>query len=61
MSESGKKDWRELCDAAAKEKDPAKFALLIEELLEALNEKKRQRSLRNAGEEASYVEKPRPA
>jgi hypothetical protein len=36
-------DWRELCEAAAKEHDPDKFMALIIELNNALEERERRR------------------
>jgi hypothetical protein len=44
MSESKKKDWRELCASVASERDPKKLGLLVEELIRALDE--RQSKLR---------------
>lgn len=38
MSESEKKDWRELCAAFVSENDPRKLRLLLEELTRALDE-----------------------
>ena len=42
MSESAKKDWRELCAAVASENDPKKLELLLEELLQALDDRQFQ-------------------
>ena len=42
MSESNKKDWRELCAAVASENDPQKVTLLAEELIRALDERQSQ-------------------
>jgi hypothetical protein len=39
MSESQKKDWRELCAAVSSESDPKKLGLLVEELIRALDER----------------------
>jgi hypothetical protein len=36
-------DWRKLCEAAAKERDPDKFMALIIELNNALEERERRR------------------
>lgn len=38
MSESAKKDWRELCAAVAREKDSKKLELVLEELIRALDD-----------------------
>jgi hypothetical protein len=42
MSESNKKDWRELCASVASESDPKKLGLLVEELIRALEERQSQ-------------------
>jgi hypothetical protein len=42
MSESKKRDWRELCEAAATENDLKKRELLLEELLRALDDRQSQ-------------------
>ena len=42
MSESAKRDWRELCAAVASEKDSKKLELLLEELIRALDERQFQ-------------------
>ena len=42
MSESAKKDWRELCAAVASESDPKKLELLLEELIRALDNRQSQ-------------------
>lgn len=42
MSESAKKDWRELCAAVASEKDSKKLELLLEELIRALDDRQSQ-------------------
>ena len=42
MSESAKKDWRELCAAVASEKDSKKLELLLEELIRALDDTQSQ-------------------
>ena len=42
MSESAKKDWRELRAAVASEKDSKKLELLLEELIRALDAKQSQ-------------------
>ena len=45
MSESAKKDWRELCAAVASEKDSRKLELLLEELIRALDDRQSQSHL----------------
>ena len=45
MSESAKKDWRELCAAVASEKDSKKLELLLEELIRALDDRQSQSHL----------------
>jgi len=35
-----KRDWRELCECASKEKDSDKLIALVSELVEALDEQK---------------------
>ena len=42
MTESAKKDWRELCSAVASENDPKKLELLLEELIRALDDRQSQ-------------------
>jgi len=42
MSESVKKDWRELCAAVASEKDSKKLEPLLEELIRALDDRQFQ-------------------
>ena len=42
MSESAKKDWRELCAAVASEKDSKKLELLLQELIRALDDRQSQ-------------------
>ena len=42
MSESVKKDWRELCAAVASEKDSKKLEPLLEELIKALDDRQFQ-------------------
>jgi len=42
MSDSEKKDWRELCAAVASERDPKKLGLLVDELIRALDERQSQ-------------------
>jgi len=42
MSETKKKDWRELCAAVANENDPNKLGLLLEELITALDDRQSQ-------------------
>ena len=42
MSDSAKKDWRELCAAVASERDPRKLELLLQELIKALDNRKSQ-------------------
>lgn len=42
MSDSAKKDWRELCAAVASEKDSNKLDLLLEELIRALDDTQSQ-------------------
>jgi hypothetical protein len=42
MSESQKKDWRELCASVASESDPKKLGSLVEELIKALDERQSQ-------------------
>ena len=39
MSESAKKDWRELCASVASERDSKKLELLLEELIRALDDR----------------------
>ncbi len=39
MSESKNEQWRELCEAVAKEHDPKKLGLLVEELIRALDKR----------------------
>jgi hypothetical protein len=39
MSERKQKDWRELCAAVSNERDSTKLSLLIQELIEALDER----------------------
>jgi hypothetical protein len=39
MSESKKKDWRELCASVASERDPKQLGLLVEEFIRALDER----------------------
>jgi len=42
MSESNKKDWRELCASVANESDPEKLGSLVKELIRALDERQSQ-------------------
>lgn len=42
MSESQKKDWRELCASVASESDPKKLGSVVEELIRALDERQSQ-------------------
>ena len=42
MSESAKKNWRELCAAVAGEKDSKKLELLVGELIKALDDRQSQ-------------------
>jgi hypothetical protein len=55
------KDWRKLCEAAAKEQDPDKLMALIIELNEALEQRGRSRNasleeeLRNPQSSSPYV------
>jgi len=46
--ESPKKDWRELCAAAANEPDSERLVSLVNELLQALDERDRAAILANA-------------
>ena len=39
MDGSNKEHWQELCTQVAEEKDPARFSLLIQELLDELRKK----------------------
>lgn len=39
MTESAKKDWRELCTAVARENDPKKLGSLVEQLIRALDDR----------------------
>jgi hypothetical protein len=39
MAESNRKDWRELCAAAAKEPDSEKVVSLVHQILRALDER----------------------
>ena len=52
MAPDRPKDWRKLCEAAAKEKDPDKLMALIIELNEALEQ-------RDHSHNASLEEEPR--
>ena len=36
-----KRDWRDLCEAASKERDPEKLKTIIAELIKVLDERKR--------------------
>jgi hypothetical protein len=42
MAANQPKDWRQLCAAAAEERDPEKFLALIIELNDALDERERR-------------------
>jgi len=37
MTESGRPDWRDLCAAAANEKDTAKLTCLVDQIIEAFD------------------------
>jgi DNA-binding transcriptional ArsR family regulator len=50
MDQDRRKDWRELCKAAASELDPAKLISLVSELTRALDE--RDKKKRDATSEA---------
>lgn len=39
MAERQRKDWRELCVAAAEEPDPQKLASLVRQLVQAIDER----------------------
>jgi hypothetical protein len=39
MAEQKRKDWRELCAAAAEEHDPEKLANLVEQIIQAIDER----------------------
>ena len=39
MSADKRRDWRELCDAVRKEKDPQRLLELVAELVKALDER----------------------
>ena len=53
MAESKRKDWRELCAAAAKEFDPEKLAFLVHQIIQELDESKRTTLARSAADPAS--------
>ena len=38
-SDSNNTDWRELCQQAIKEQDPQKFIKIVQQLIEALDER----------------------
>jgi hypothetical protein len=42
MAESKRKDWRELCTAAAKELDPDKLASLVHQIIQAIDDRKQR-------------------
>ena len=42
MDQGHEKDWRELCQAAAIEKDPDKLMVLVDEINKALGELRRK-------------------
>lgn len=44
MASDQTKDWRKLCEAAAKEQDPQKLWALVTELNKALDERDRRRN-----------------
>ena len=63
MNRPKEERWRELCERVANEKDPVRFAQLIEELIRLLDEldEKDERTKGAAGALASYRQGPRPS
>ena len=58
-----KRDWRKLCEAAAKEQDPDKLMALVIELNKALEERDRGHDdivSRESDEETSHNDSARP-
>jgi hypothetical protein len=44
MTSDNRKDWRKICEQVLREKNPDRVAALLEELLEALEERARTRA-----------------
>ena len=45
---TAKKQWTQLCDQAAVEKDPEKLMVLVKEIIRTLDEKERRLKYRNS-------------
>ena len=50
MAESNGKDWRELCAAAAEERDSEKLASLVNQILEVFDEHDQEVALSSGSE-----------